>query len=91
MIIEKHFYLQEHHCSFLCSFSDDYQGIIQKKLASGNQTLPLVIDEKVPFFPQKQCYFKVFVGKTIPKVPFLKECRHQKCPFLKIPDAALKF
>ena len=30
-----------------------YQGIIQKKSASGNRMLPLVIfDKKVPFFPK---------------------------------------
>ena len=62
-------------------FHDIFQGIIQKKSASGSQTLPFVIfDKKVPFF-QKSRYFNIFLGNTLPKVPF----------FLKIPDAALKF
>ena len=49
-----------------------FQGIIQKKVVSHCLTVPLVIfDQVVPFF-QKQCYFKVFLGKTTPKVSFLK-------------------
>ena len=47
------------------------QGIIQKKSASSNRTLPL-FDKKSPFF-QKKCYFKVFPGKTKPKLPFFKD------------------
>ena len=52
------------------------QGIIQKKSASGGLMLPLVIFGKKCLL----CYFKVFVGKTMPKVPFLE-----------IPNIVLKF
>ena len=52
---------------------------------SGSWTLPHVIfDRKVSFF-QKLCYFKVFLGKTKPKVPFFKDSRC--CP--KIQDYTL--
>ena len=44
------------------------RGIIQKKSAFGSWTLPLVtFDKKVPFF-RKTVLFKVFQGKTTPKV-----------------------
>ena len=58
-------------------------GIIQKKSASGSWTLSLVIfDKKCPF--SKNC-FKVFLGKTMPKAPILKDYR--QCP--KILDYTL--
>ena len=48
-------------------------GIIQKKSAPGSQMLPFVIfDKKVSFFPKKRFIFKVFLGKTTTKKPFLK-------------------
>ena len=37
----------------------------------------VIFPKKVPFF-QKQCYFMVFLGKTTPKVHFLKDSR--RCP-----------
>ena len=59
--------------------------MIQKKSASGSWMLPLAIfDKKVPFF-HKQYYFKVFLGKTSPKVPFFKDSG--RCP--KILDYTL--
>ena len=54
------------------------QGIIHKKSAPSRRTLPLEIFDKKKAFFQKQFYFKVFLGRTTPKVPFLK-----------IPDTAL--
>ena len=57
------------------------QGIIQKKSTSGSRMLPLVIFvKKVPFFPKI-----VFVGKTMPEVPFFKDSG--RCP--KILDYTL--
>ena len=56
------------------------QGIIQKKSVSSSRMLPLVIfDKKVPFF----------TNSVILRYLWVKLC--QKCPFFKIPDAALKF
>ena len=54
------------------------QGIIHKKSAPSRRTLPLEIFDKKKAFVQKLFYFKVFLGRTTPKVPFLK-----------IPDTAL--
>ena len=65
--------------------NDGVQGIIQKKSASDIQMLPLVIFEKKYPFCQKYCYFKIFLGKTSPKVPFFKDSRC--CP--KILDYTL--
>ena len=54
------------------------QGIIQKKSASGSRTLLFVIfDKKCPFF-HKNCYFKIFLSKTMPNVPFFKD--FPSCP-----------
>ena len=61
----------------LCPF----QGIIQKKSASGSRTLPLVVfDKKVPFFQKNSIILRYLWVKL-----------RQKCPFLRIPDIALKF
>ena len=57
------------------------QGVIQKKSASGSHMLPFVIfDKKVPFFSENGVILTYFWVT-----------HHQKCPFLKIPDATLKF
>ena len=52
------------------------QGIIQKKSASGSRTLPLVIFDKKALFSKNSVILQYFC---------------QKCPFLKILDAVLKF
>ena len=58
------------------------QGIIQKKSASGSRTLLFVIfDKKCPFF-QKTCYFKAFLSKTMPNVPFFKDFRRCVCMYV---------
>ena len=53
----------------------DHQGVIQKKSVSGIQTLPLVIIDK----------------KNRVILQYFREKLSQKCPFLKILDAVLKF
>ena len=62
------------------NFLSRYQGIIQKKSVSGSQTLPLVIFDKKALFSQNSVILQYFQEKL-----------SQKCPFLKILDAALKF
>ena len=74
--------IQKIYCFFLITKSSGVyiiiQGIIQNKSASGSLTLPLVyLPNMGPFF-QKQCYFKVFLGKTTPNVPFFKDSG--RCP-----------
>ena len=54
------------------------QGIIQKKSASSNRTLPLF--DKKAFFSKKSVILKYF-----------REKLNQNCPFLKILGVALKF
>ena len=54
------------------------QGIIQKKSASSNRTLPLF--DKKALFSKKSVILKYF-----------REKLNQNCPFLKILDVALKF
>ena len=57
------------------------QGIIQKKSVSSSRMLSLVIfDKKVPFLQKIVFILRYLLVKL-----------HQKCPFLKIPDATLKF
>ena len=59
---------------FCLNTSTRLQGIIQSKSASGSPMLPLVIfDKKRASFSKKLCYFKVFLGITSLKVPFLKD------------------
>ena len=56
-------------------------GIIQKKSAPGSWMLPLVIyDKKMSFFPKNSVILRYFWVKL-----------RQKCPILKILEAALKF
>ena len=63
------------------NFFIQHQGIIQKKSAPGIRTLPLVIfDKKGPFFSKNNIILRYLCVKLC-----------QKCLFLKIPDAALKF
>ena len=75
--------MEESAWSSKCRTFQVSQGIIQKKSGSRSRTLPLVIfDKKVPFFLKIVLFFilRYFWVKL-----------RQKCPFLKIPDAALKF
>ena len=59
---------------FCLNVSTRLQGIIKNKSASGSRMLSLVIfDKKSASFFQKLCYFKVFLGITLLKVPFLKD------------------
>ena len=59
---------------FCLNVSTRLQGIIKNKSASGSRMLSLVIfDKKSASFFQKLCYFKVFLGITSLKVPFLKD------------------
>ena len=58
----------------------DHQGITQKKSVSGSRTLPLIITDKKSLFSQNSVILQYF-----------REKLSQKCPFLKIMDAALKF
>ena len=64
------------------------QGIIQKKSVCGSRTLPFVIfDKKSAPFAESSVILRHFC------VTLRHFCikLHKKCPFLKIPDAALKF
>ena len=67
------------YIKFSWVFSHD-QGIIQNQSASGSRMLPLVIFDKEVLFSKNSVILQYFQEKL-----------SQKCPFLKILDAALKF
>ena len=64
-----------------------FQGIMGKKSVSGSRTLPFVtFDRKCPFAESSVILMHFCV---ISRHFWVK--LHKKCPFLKIPNAALKF
>ena len=64
-----------------------YQGIIQKKSASGSRTLPFAMfDKKCPF-----CQSCVILTYFCVISMYFWVKLHKKSPFLRIPNAGLKF